>query len=670
MSDHIQERLFYELTNTRWDDSPPSLHVSSPILVHASDSETDTEESAHGQCGTSMSTGGAVSMRDEVVEGVEGGTAGGGNEGETGSGETGNEGGSGETGNEGGSRETGNEGGSGGGGEGERGEWGGGGGGGGGNREEGGNGGGQGRGGNGEGGGGGDRGKDGSEGSESSNDDGGQGSGRDEDREQDSVESDAELNQQEASKKSEGSTSTGKDHVTSSSAAQVSSAAAIVHAPLQDEDTITSTTRSVASGSRTLEHSEARAVGGDEDEEDSCIVINADSENEHLGMEPASVIPSSVGTSAAKKQKSKGKRPAGESGTRYKGMVKPRREEEGKSDAKEKHKEKKLKSTRRERGSERSREHSKEKERRRRREKSSHSHERHRSTREHCESRRRSRSGSSKQHRGYSHRRRSRHGELYSRDRRHSSSESESDTENYHSTERSWGRRRKRRFGDSDRERHMFGSQSSSREFGSRKEDDGSPEPYCKREKLHRSRLYSDDIVNSQTACENVPSGGERKRTADAEVDRPTSSRSASLKKQLRVTVHDGISKRRGDSREAEQKLKHSRRDLEGTTKLREELSCVDREITEHKRELLQAMLRCERLKLLHRQLRGEDLPTNCSDDLHNLGQPLVINETTPTSEVVQQLAELDQAITDGKRKVLHVMKKIEEQAGFEGGST
>ena len=475
------------------------------------------------------------------------------------------------------------------------------------------------------------------------------------------MESDAELNQQEASKKSEGSTSTGKDHVTSSSAAQVSSAAAIVHAPLQDEDTITSTTPSVASGSRTLEHSEARAVVGDEDEEDSCIVINADSENEHLGMEPANVIPSSVGMSAAKKQKSKGKRPAGDAGTRYKGMVKPRREEEGKSDAKEKHKEKKLKSTRRERGSERSREHSEEKERRRR-EKSSHSHERHRSTREHRERRRRSRSGSSEQQHGYSHRRRSRHGELYSTDRHYSSSESESDTENYHSTERSWGRRRKRRFG---------GSQSSSREFGSRKEDDGSPKPYCKREKLHRSRLYSDDIVNShQTGCENVPSGGERRRTADAEVDRPTSSRSASLKKQLREKVHDRISKRRGDSREAEQKLKHSRRDLEGTTKLREELSCVDREITEHKRELLQAMLRCERLKLLHRQLRGEDLPTNCSDDLHSLGQPLVINETTPTSEVVQQLAELDQAIVDGKRKVLHVMKKIEEQAGFEGGST
>ncbi|CAI8054548.1 E3 ubiquitin-protein ligase Topors [Geodia barretti] len=44
-SQEIQERLFHELTATRWDDSPPFLPLpsspSSPILVHGSDSECD-----------------------------------------------------------------------------------------------------------------------------------------------------------------------------------------------------------------------------------------------------------------------------------------------------------------------------------------------------------------------------------------------------------------------------------------------------------------------------------------------------------------------------------------------------------------------------------------------------------------------------------------------------
>lgn len=70
-------------------------------------------------------------------------------------------------------------------------------------------------------------------------------------------------------------------------------------------------------------------------------------------------------------------------------------------------------------------------------------------------------------------------------------------------------------------------------------------------------------------------------------------------------------------------------------------------------------MLKCERLKLLHRQLQGRDLLDDGGRS--ELGEPLVIDKTTPTGDVVKKLAELDRAIVDEKRRVLQVMKRIEE---------
>ena len=72
-------------------------------------------------------------------------------------------------------------------------------------------------------------------------------------------------------------------------------------------------------------------------------------------------------------------------------------------------------------------------------------------------------------------------------------------------------------------------------------------------------------------------------------------------------------------------------------------------------------MLKCERLKLLHSQLHGDQDSTT-----HHpapLRQPLAVSRATPTSEVVEELAELNQAIALEKRRVLRVMRRLEEQS-------
>jgi hypothetical protein len=186
---------------------------------------------------------------------------------------------------------------------------------------------------------------------------------------------------------------------------------------------------------------------------------------------------------------------------------------------------------------------------------------------------------------------------------------------------------------DSDREHRVRDRRKRSR---SPRHVDADIEPYCVRDKSHRSRLYSDDYGNAGASSSGRARG-------------EPSSRSGKRRERRRESesLLDARSeKRRVGNRESDGKLK-------------EELSSIDEEIVRHKREVLRAMLRCERLKLLHRQLQGRDLPDDsCSNEL---GKSPVIDERTPTGEVVKQLAELDRAIADEKRRVLQVMKRIEE---------
>ena len=364
--------------------------------------------------------------------------------------------------------------------------------------------------------------------------------------------------------------------------------------PLDERPTslITSTAQSTACGSSTLQCSTRdRVEGGNEQE--ACIVINADSDGEEL----------QTASGSGSKLHKLGKRPAGRTSTRNKGQSVSRKVKDGRSDEyREKHESLSTSGsgrTAREQLKERKREW-KVRERER--------HKKHKTSHEH-RTRRHSRSGEHSQY-IHSRRSRSRH-RADSGSKYYSSSDSYSDAE-YEESARGKSRRRSRR--------------SNSREFES------VGEPYYTRERCHhRSRLYSDDYVGCNAASEHET--------------RPSTSRTS----------------RRKSHFDTERKAKH-RRDLE-SSRLHKKLTSLDQEIVEHKREVLRAMLRCERLKLLHRQLQGEDLPDDCNDELGDVKRPLVITKTTPTGEVVQQLANLDRAIVDGKRKVLRVMKKMEEQA-------
>ena len=180
-------------------------------------------------------------------------------------------------------------------------------------------------------------------------------------------------------------------------------------------------------------------------------------------------------------------------------------------------------------------------------------------------------------------------------------------------------------------------------------------ESYCVRDKQHRSRLYSDDYSDTGLISPHGRRcGGERSPQRRSHGDR----RRHRSRSRSRSREEEGRG-REGDSRKREGDRRKRDRDSVGS-ELQAELSSIDEEIVKHKREVLQAMLRSERLQLLHRQLQGRDLP----DDRHDkLGEPLAIDETTPTGEVVNELAELDRAIVDEKRRVLRVMKRIEEEA-------
>ena len=611
------ERLFHELTATRWDDSPPSLHLYSPILIHGSDSESSGDENTHTSCGT-ISTGGTTCTTSADIAISTGGTTSTGaaistcgstsacTYGVISSGTTRTSTGSavsktqdvdgvGERATAGGSE---NEGGSG-----QRAE--------GGSKDDE-----EGGGGEGEGIGGAHEGERCDESRDSGDGTGSKGMQKDSAKEDNTRENDErkyQPNSPQMTKEVSKELKTAKSDVITSSVCPTLPAAVLeqAHSPLHDGSTslITSTTPSTICRSSSLMYTEAQVR---EDEKETCIVINAESENEGLSLETATGTFGSVGTSVLKP---KGKRPARKDSSRNGAAMSSRKKGVRCSVERKKHK-----SSHKESGCEIKSEERKQKVRERQR----CSRKKHRSSGEHHSrshhSRSHSRSGNRRQYR-HSWRRRSRRRS----DRYYSSSESLSDTEHRNlSPERRREKRRKR-----------------NRRSISRERDEG----YFAREKSHRSRLYSDDIVYSKTASEFEvrPSSGKRMVDVDSAPTGSSRTIQASVHKPRRKNLH----------------ARHSRNRDRESTKLHEELSSLDQEIAEHKREVLRAMLRSERLKLLHRQLRGEDLP---GDELHSLRQPLVINETTPTGEVVQQLAELDRAIVDGKRRVLHVMKKMEEQ--------
>ena len=369
--------------------------------------------------------------------------------------------------------------------------------------------------------------------------------------------------------------------------------------------------------------------------EEMCITVSIGSDSGELDVgESVSPIARDRG---GESRTAKGKRPVGRASGRQRREKRGRslreerdsqREEEREEDRGERHQHKGRSGYGQ--GREGSSRHCEEREKERERDAHRHGREKHKRRRsDSCSHGHKGTSRSSSHHSHYS---KSRHSERWLSWDRYSSSELDED----HRCRRERERRRKRR---RRREEERDSKRGDSRER-SREMEYGSPEPYCVREKKHRLRMYSDDYPT-------------------AAVSSPRESRVSSSAK--------GTSSRTREERQREKY--HSRRRRRHLTpdtsavELRQELESVNRQIREHKTELLGAMLRSERLRLLHRNLRGEDLPsTEVLQRVHDLGQLTVISETTPTSDVVHELAQLDQAIMDGKRQVLKMMRRMEEQ--------
>ena len=154
---------------------------------------------------------------------------------------------------------------------------------------------------------------------------------------------------------------------------------------------------------------------------------------------------------------------------------------------------------------------------------------------------------------------------------------------------------------------------------------------YYWRSKSHRSKLYSDDL-----------SSDDESQTQDRLHGRGQRSNSSRL-------MHAKRS-RTGDSSTGE----------ESHQALHQELHVLEKEINENKRDLLKSMLRRERIELLRKSL----YPQDCTNQL----TPLTVetHQHSSTSEagvgdMQNELKSLEVAILDGKKHLLKVMKKIEE---------
>lgn len=94
------------------------------------------------------------------------------------------------------------------------------------------------------------------------------------------------------------------------------------------------------------------------------------------------------------------------------------------------------------------------------------------------------------------------------------------------------------------------------------------------------------------------------------------------------------------------------------TKELAQELSEVDRQIQDNKKELLKSMLRRERLELLQKSLHSED---HSMSGATSALQKSAAATTKTTSEMERELVMLNRAITDGKKQLLRVLKRVEE---------
>ena len=168
-------------------------------------------------------------------------------------------------------------------------------------------------------------------------------------------------------------------------------------------------------------------------------------------------------------------------------------------------------------------------------------------------------------------------------------------------------------------------------------------------ERRHRSRLYSEESWSKHSQFSHVSEKHSTSNIHDMQ------KRKTKRKRREQTSVE-----RTDESDEEMQKSEMTGK----TKKLTEELSEVDRQIQDNKKELLKSMLRKERLELLQRNLHGEGSLTSGGvlsaavgcvlEDKHDVAKKT-------TGEMERELELLNRAIVDGKKRLLRVMKKVEE---------
>lgn len=304
---------------------------------------------------------------------------------------------------------------------------------------------------------------------------------------------------------------------------------------------------------------------------------------------------------------------------------------------------------------------------------------------EHEHSRRRRHHGRSEQHR-YGH-------SSYSRHRLKSFSSDDS-CDHLRRERRRRGSEREQRYDDAESSRARRDYQSSHREayYGDHDYDrftDSFPmsSSYYQRDQHHhRSRLYSDDYPHHSTDAtshrEHVHrdkhhsssdhSDGEHgsfRRRKYHQRQRSSSSSWEKERNRLKTRRH---SRERKHHRRSKHKRKNA--SLVGTAQdavvvqLSDELNQLDEQIRDNKKQLLKSLLHRERLELLHKALHSEtasgDAPESETREAtpQCIVEPVRIASHTPTKEMLKELTFLDQAIKDGKRQILRVMKRMEEQ--------
>ena len=210
---------------------------------------------------------------------------------------------------------------------------------------------------------------------------------------------------------------------------------------------------------------------------------------------------------------------------------------------------------------------------------------------------------------------------------------------------REFGHKEQRR----DREkRERSESRSPHRKFSRGEHDYERMSPPCERK--HQSGLYSDDSWSTQLPSSSHThklSVSHATRTKTGKKDVPSL---RDMSKDLSLSDEE----------------KHQRSRMSGRTQqLAQELNEVDGLIQDNKKELLKSMLRKERLELLQKNLHsGGDSTSESEGSLFasSVTQKPTDVATTTTSEMERELELLNRAIVDGKKQLLRVMKKVEEE--------